>query len=211
MPRIPGWLAPAIVFALVVNTVLLTAAVLLSREAESRKQDITAPTGINMVELSAPEPPAEEKAHEPEPPKKEEAKPDLGPDLFQPDFGSDLGGLGAEGAIAIDLSGGAHSELKQDFVFEAFELDQPPRAVVKTAPMYPFRAREQGVEGVVQVKILVKDDGSVGEVRIIDARPKDIFEESVLAAVPNWRFEPGVIQGKRVTSWVITALHFKLN
>jgi protein TonB len=209
--RLPKWLPSALAFALAANTLLLTGAVFLSNEAESKKQDITAPT--QLVVLSAPEeaPPAEEKTAEPEPPRREEAKPDLGPDLFQPDFGGDLAGLAGEGAIAIDLSGGANTEMKQEFVFEAFELDQPPRPMVKTAPMYPFRAREQGVEGVVQVKILVREDGTVGEVLIVDARPKDIFEEAVLAAVPNWKFEPGVIQGKRVTSWVVTALHFKLN
>ena len=211
MPKLPKWLPPAFAFAVAANTLLLTAAVLLSSEAESKKQDITAPT--QLVVLSAPQeaPPAEEKSVEPEPPKREEAKPDLGPDLFQPDFGGDLGGLGGEGAIAIDLSGGANTDMKQELVWETFELDTPARAIVKTAPMYPFRAREQGVEGVVQVKILVREDGTVGEVLIIDSRPKDIFDEAVLATVPNWKFEPGVIQGKKVASWVVTALHFKLN
>jgi periplasmic protein TonB len=209
--RLPKWLPAAFAFALGANTLLLTGAVLLSKPAESMKQDITAPT--QLVVLSAPQeaPPAEEKALEPEPPRREEAKPDIGPDLFQPDFGGDLAGLGGEGAIAIDLSGGANTDMKQEFVFEAFELDTPARAIVKTAPMYPFKAREQGVEGVVQVKILVREDGTVGEVLIIDARPKDVFEEAVLACVPNWRFEPGVIQGKRVASSLVTALHFKLN
>lgn len=211
MLGIPKWLPPALGFALAVNVLLLTGAVLLSGEAESAKQDMTAPTGVNLMQLAAPEPPAEEEAAEPEPPKKEEAKPDLAPDLFQPDFGGDLGGLATQGAIAIDLTGGANSAMKTDFVFESYELDQAPRAVVKMPPVYPFRAREKGVEGVVQVKILVKEDGTVGEVLIMDARPPDIFEESVLVAVPRWRFEPGVIGGKKVTSWVVTALHFKLN
>jgi protein TonB len=211
MNGLPRWLPPALGFSLAANALLLTGAVLLSKEAQSKKQDITMPMQVDLAAPPEPTPPAEEQGSEPEPPTREEPRPDLGPDLFQPDFGGDLGGLGAEGAIAIDLSGGAHTEAKPDFVFEAFELDQPPRAVVKSAPVYPFRAREQGVEGVVQVKILVREDGSVGEVLIIDSRPKDVFDESVLTAVPNWRFEPGVIQGKKVTSWVITALHFKLN
>jgi protein TonB len=164
------------------------------------------------MQLAPPEPPAEGQAEEPEPPKKEEAKPDLGPDLFQPDFSPDFGAMaGAGAAIAIDLTGGANSAMKKDFVFESYELDQAPRAVVKMPPVYPFKAREQGVEGVVQVKILVKEDGTVGEVLIMDARPADTFEEAVLVAVPRWRFEPGVIGGKKVTSWVVTALHFKLN
>jgi protein TonB len=211
MFRLPRWLLLAFAFGLAVNVFLLTGAAVLSGEAGSPEQDITAPTGVNLMQL-APEPPAEEEAADPEPPKKEEARPDLGPDLFQPEFSPDLSGLGGAGAaIAIDLTGGANSVMKQDFVFESYELDQAPRPVVKVQPVYPLRARHQGVEGVVQVKILVKEDGTVGEVLIMDARPPDTFEEAVLVAVPRWRFEPGVVGGKKVASWVVTALHFKLN
>lgn len=208
---IPRWFPQAFAFALVVNALLFAGVVLLAGEIKSEKQDITAPTGVNLMNLAPPEPPAEEAAKEPEPPKREVAKPDIAPDLFQPDLGADLGGLATQGAIAIDLTGGANTAMKQDFVFESYELDQAPRAVVKMQPVYPFKARQQGIEGVVQVKILVKEDGSVGEVLIMDARPPDVFEDAVMVAVPRWRFEPGVVGGKKVTSWVITALHFKLN
>ena len=212
MGRIPTWLPPTLGFAIAVNLLLLGGATFLSGEAKSQDQDITAPTGVNLMNLAPPEPPVEEDAQEPEPPKKEEAKPDLGPDLFQPEFTPDFAGMaGAGSAIAIDLTGGANTALKQDFVFESYELDQAPRPVVKIPPTYPFKAREQGIEGVVQVKLLVKEDGTVGEVLIMDARPPDIFEDAVLLSVSKWRFEPGVIGGKKVTSWVITALHFKLN
>lgn len=212
MFRTSSWLLPAFAFAIVVNVLLLTGAAVLSGEADSQEQDITAPMAVNTLNFDQTPPPPEEEAAEPEAPKREEAKPDLGPDLFQPDFAPDFGGMGGAGdAIAIDLTGGANSAMKTDFVFESYELDQAPRAVVKMPPVYPFRARSQGIEGVVQVKILVKEDGTVGEVLIMDARPPDTFEDAVLVAVPRWRFEPGVIGGKKVTSWVITALHFKLN
>jgi len=206
------WLPPALGFALAVNALLLTGAAVLSGEASSQDQDITAPMQVNTLNFEQTPPPADEEAAEPEAPKQEQPKPDLGPDLFQPDFAPDFGGFdGGGAAIAIDLTGGANTALKQSFVFESYELDQAPRPVVKVPPTYPFKAREQGVEGVVQVKILVKEDGTVGEVLIMDARPPDTFEDAVLMAVPRWRFEPGVIGGKKVTSWVITALHFKLN
>jgi periplasmic protein TonB len=202
----------ALAFGIAVNVLLLTGAAVLSGEADGQDQDITAPMAVNTLNFEQTPPPADEEAEEPEAPKREEAKPDLGPDLFQPDFAPDFGGMGGAGdAIAIDLTGGANSAMKGAFVFESYELDQAPRAVVKMPPVYPFKAREQGIEGVVQVKILVKEDGTVGEVLIVDARPPDTFEESVLVAVPRWRFEPGVIGGKKVTSWVVTALHFKLN
>ncbi len=211
MPRLPSWLPTAFLVAVAINVALLAGAALLAGDVESADQDITAPTNVDLV-MTETEPPAPEtEAPDQAPPKKEEAKPDIAPDLFQPDFGSDLGGLSSEGAIVIDLTGGAKSAMKGDFVFESYELDQAPRAVVKMPPVYPFKAREQGIEGVVQVKILVKEDGTVGEVLVVDARPPDTFDEAVLMAVPKWRFEPGVIGGKKVTSWVVTALHFKLN
>ena len=113
--------------------------------------------------------------------------------------------------MVINLGGATEGMTAKNLVFESYELDQAPRAVVKMQPVYPFKARQQGIEGVVQVKILVREDGSVGEVQIMDSRPKDVFDDAVLIAVPRWRFEPGVIGGKKVTSWVVTALHFKLN
>jgi len=185
MLRFPKWLPPAFLFAVGINALLLTGAVLLSGEAESADQDITVPTNVDLL-MTQEEPPApESEAPDQAPPKPQEAKPDLAPDLFQPDFGADLGGLAGEGAIAIDLTGGANSAMKKDFVFESYELDQAPRAVVKMPPVYPFKARDQGVEGVVQVKILVNEDGTVGEVLIVDARPPDTFDEAVLMAVPK--------------------------
>lgn len=208
MSRVPKWVLPVFV-AVAVNFLLLTSAVLLTRE-DRVAQDITAPTGVKLITLAAPEPPRQEEMQEPEPPR-EEPKPDLAPDLWTPDLGADLGGLGGIGGVAIDLGGASGGDMDNKFVFESYELDQAPRPVVKTPPVYPFRAREQGVEGVVQVKILVNADGSVGEVLIMDARPPDTFDNAVLAAVPNWRFEPGVIGGKRVTAWVVTALRFQLN
>jgi len=212
MFRIPKWLVPAAIIALVANGGLLATALFLTHDKPVRKQDITAPTAVSLINLAAPEAPQEQETGEPAKPT-EEPRPDLGPDLFQPDFAPELAALGAAGgdAVVINLGGATERVAKTDFVFESYELDQAPRAVVKTPPVYPFRAREQGVEGVVQVKILVSEDGSVGEVLIVDSRPKDIFDDAVLMAVPKWRFEPGVIGGKKVTSWVVTALHFKLN
>ena len=211
--KLPGWLFPAGGVALCVNAGLLGMALFLSHEEIERKQDISSPVGINMLgEMTQEEPEQEQQIAEPEKPK-EEPRPDLGPDLFEADIAPELAALGAAAgnAVSINLGGATQGLSKEKFVFETYELDQAPRAVVKTPPVYPYKAREQHVEGVVQIKILVRDDGSVGEVLVLDSRPKDVFDDAVLAAVPRWRFEPGKVGGKTVTSWVVTALHFKLN
>jgi len=116
---------------------------------------------------------------------------------------SDTGGAVAVTAPASDESAGAPA-------FESYELDKPPAVSERVQPEYPYTAREKSIEGAVQVKILVLQDGSVGRVLILDARPKGIFEEAVNRAVARWRFTPGTIRGKVVTSWVVTTIHFDL-
>ena len=45
---------------------------------------------------------------------------------------------------------------------------------------------------------LVRADGSIGEVTILEATPAGVFEETVLETVPSWKFSPGVIDGRPV-------------
>lgn len=211
--RFPKWILPAGAVALCANGALLGMALFLTHHDISKRQDITNPTPVTTFEMTPEATPEQQDAAEPAKPK-DEPKPDLGKDdSFEADISADLAGMGSGlgDAVAINLGGATEGVSAKHLVFESYELDQPPRPVVKAPPQYPMKARQDGIEGVVQVKILVRDDGSVGEVQIIDSRPKDVFDDAVLSAVPRWRFEPGVIGGKKVTSWVVTALHFKLN
>jgi protein TonB len=204
--RFANWLIQAAIISLVVNVALLGTAALLTRE-RTVKPDLETGGSISLVNLEPPEPPEPEEIDEPEPPKPE-PKQDFTPDLVQPSLST---AASIEGGIAINLSGIGGGDMVEEFVFESYELDQPPQPVVKTPPVYPFKAREQGIEGVVQVKILVRADGTVGEVQILAARPEGLFEETTLKTVPQWRFRPGTIEGKAVTAWVVTAVHFRLN
>lgn len=204
--KAPTWLIPAALISLVVNVALLGTAALLTRE-RTVKPDIETAGSISLVNLEPPEPPEPEKVDEPEPPP-EQPREDFQPDLIQPSLTAPAA---FNGGIAVNLGGIGGGDMAEEFVFESFELDQPPQPVVKTPPAYPFEAREQGIEGVVQVKILVRSDGTVGEVQILAARPEGLFEETTLKTVPQWRFRPGTIKGKPVTAWVVTAVHFRLN
>jgi protein TonB len=202
----PVWIIPAVGGAILAN--LLSLAVVSFLTSERRlPEDITDPIGVNLVELATPEAPKEEEVKEPPPPKPQQHE-DFTPDLVRPN----LAGLtDLFDGIAIDLDGLGGGDMAEEFVFEAYELDQPPQAVAKIPPVYPYKAREQGIEGAVQVKMLVNSDGTVGRVQVLDARPKGLFEDAVMNAVPKWRFNPGVIDGQPVTAWVVTTLRFTLD
>lgn len=161
---------------------------------------------IRLVSLTPPEPPQQEEIKEPEKPPPQQ-KLDFTPDLIRPELMM-AGGLDV--GVSVDLGDLGRPDTEENFVFEAYELDEPPRPVARPV-VYPFKAREQGIEGVVQVKLLINIDGSVGQVIVMDARPKGIFEDSVKKSAPKWKFSPGKIEGKPVTAWVVTSVRFELN
>jgi TonB family protein len=211
--RFPRWIFPAGFVALCANGALLGTALFLTHTRPLQRQDITSPGGVTTFDMAPEEAPAAQTVQEPTKPP-EQPRPDLGSDLANDiDLNAELQALGNIGGagVSINLGGATTAMAKKDLVFEQYELDQAPRPVVKIPPVYPGKARSDGVEGVVQVKFLVRDDGTVGDVQIVDSRPKDVFDDAVINAIQKWRFDPGVIGGKRVSSWVITALHFKLN
>jgi len=199
---------PALLAAFLINLVIFGLASLLTRE-RGLPDDLLDSVGINLVNLAIPEPPEPEKVKEPPKPPTQQ-KPDFAPDLVKPPL-LDAGAFDL-GAVAIDIDGvQENANLGGDIIFNAYELDQEPQAVVRVPPIYPYRAREQGIEGKVLVQLLVNADGSVGQVIIQDARPKGVFEEAVLRTLPTWKFNPGKVEGVPVTAWVVTTVNFELN
>ena len=198
--------ATVVVVALAVNIGLLLTASLLTSERPP-VQDISEPQAINLIKLkdNAPPPP------EPEPEIKEpEEKPQLDfmPELASPSMsGPDPMDI----QIALDPSLFAGGPTQGEFIFNGDDLDQPPRQMVRTPPAYPYSARQRNIEGEVQVKLLVRADGSVANVTILNAKPEGVFETAVKEAVPNWKFTPGKIDGRAVPSWVVTNVVFVLS
>ncbi|WP_108446883.1 energy transducer TonB [Halomonas denitrificans] len=61
----------------------------------------------------------------------------------------------------------------------------------RVPPSYPRRAQRRGLEGHVVVEFLIRPDGRVksGSVRVVEARPRHVFDEAATRAVADWRFE----------------------
>lgn len=194
---------PTLVVALLLNALLLATAALLSRERPV-VQDLSDPVAVNLIRIKETPPPREEKPREipkPRPKPKVDFMPKLvKPSLLQPAV------VGV--SVQVDPSLLQGSLDRGDFIFNSGDLDQPPRAVVRTEPVYPYRARQRNISGEVKVKLLVQADGSVGSVEILAARPAGIFEDAVMKAVPQWRFSPGTIDGSNVPAWVVTTVRF---
>ena len=94
--------------------------------------------------------------------------------------------------------------------FSVDQLDGPLTTLTRIPPVYPIAARKRGIEGWVKVAFIVDETGRVGDITILDAKPKDLFDQSVERCVRGWRFKPGTVEGIPVKAKVETVIDFKL-
>lgn len=85
----------------------------------------------------------------------------------------------------------------------------PPVAMAGNArPEYPAEARAAGIEGIVLVKYVVTESGSVADVKVFKGPPE--LANVCVAAVRSWRFTPALLEGKPVSVVRIARFPFKI-
>ena len=86
-----------------------------------------------------------------------------------------------------------------------------PRLMREVKPNYTADAMRAQVEGLVELEILVLEDGSVGNVRIVRSLDSRFgLDQEAINAVRRWRFDPGRRLGKAVATRVGVELSFNL-
>jgi protein TonB len=86
---------------------------------------------------------------------------------------------------------------------------EPPRLLREVRADYTEDARRRGVSGDVVLEIVVRRDGSVGDVKVLQGLTGGLNDRAV-QAVRQWRFEPARRQGAEVDVIVEVAVEFKL-
>ncbi len=89
-------------------------------------------------------------------------------------------------------------------------LDSPPRARSQIQPLYPARARSDGVTGKVLVDFVVDTAGHVSSASIVRST-NPVFDSPTLRAVRSWNFEPGLLHGKPTSFRMRIPIVFSLN
>jgi protein TonB len=88
----------------------------------------------------------------------------------------------------------------------------PPRVIAasQTAPAYPPAALAGRFDGLVELRVTVRPDGTVGDVDVLWCdHPQLGFEEASVAAVRRWRFRPARRAGEIVESDTTLRLTFR--
>ena len=83
--------------------------------------------------------------------------------------------------------------------------------LVRINPEYPRKARMLGIEGWVILQFTITEMGTVVNIKVIDSRPKDMFEQAAVQAVSRWKYQALVENGEAMRQDNIQVqLDFKL-
>jgi TonB family protein len=80
--------------------------------------------------------------------------------------------------------------------------------VHKVDPEYPAAARQEKLQGVILLDVVVGRDGSVLETRAMNG--PDVLAQAAMEALRWWKFEPYTVKGKPAVVETTVAVEFKL-
>ena len=88
--------------------------------------------------------------------------------------------------------------------------DDPPQLTRMVTPTYPERAKKAGVEGRVDLSIVVDEKGNVVEADVVAATPAGYFEQAAREAVLRWKYKPARLRGRAVRARTSQSVYFSL-
>jgi protein TonB len=83
--------------------------------------------------------------------------------------------------------------------------------LVRMPAQYPSKAKRRNIEGFVKARLEVNALGTVDSVKIIDSKPKGVFERSAIRALYKYKFKPQIINGKPQAQTVTQTLDYVLD
>jgi TonB family protein len=86
---------------------------------------------------------------------------------------------------------------------------QPPSATRKVEPEYTKEARTAGIEGTVVLYLEIGTDGRARRIRVIRGLGFGL-DRKAIEALRQWRFDPGMKNGKLVTTPATIEIDFRL-
>lgn len=92
---------------------------------------------------------------------------------------------------------------------DAAGIDEPALRV-RVEPYYPVALRRSGVEGTAILRVVVRADGSVGRVEVVDST-HPAFSVAAMDAVTQWRYAPAIRMGEAVDAYREVRVEFRAN
>lgn len=108
----------------------------------------------------------------------------------------------------VDTLTATEKELKGRLV-STTTVDRPPRLKRIVKPEYTPEMEENGIEGVVKIKVLIDSDGTVKDAVALNDIGFGAAQRAVEAGM-QWEFEPAIRDGEPVAVRIVVSVRFRL-
>ena len=99
----------------------------------------------------------------------------------------------------------------QGQVYKMGDLDTRPAVTKEVKPDYTAEAKAERIQGSVWLKVVVKSDGTVGDVQVTRSLDTEHgLDNQAVTAMKQWEFTPGTKADKPVDSEVTVEMTFTL-
>ena len=85
-----------------------------------------------------------------------------------------------------------------------------PRLIKEIAPRYTSEALRNGIQGAVWLEVVVTAEGRTSEIRVVRSLDRGGLDDEAVAAVAQWRFEPGRLAAVPVDVLVTIRVDFSI-
>jgi protein TonB len=102
----------------------------------------------------------------------------------------------------------ATSSTEQEQVLQLSAAAAEGNLLHRVEPEYPEDARQQQIQGAVELDVLIGEDGTVRDVHVVSG-PSQLAQSST-DAVKQWRFKPGSNNGRPAEMQTRVTLNFRL-
>ena len=92
-------------------------------------------------------------------------------------------------------------------IYRGREVHQKARLLSRPEPPYTEKARKNGVEGNVEIMLILSSTGKLKVLHIRKGLPDGLTEQALKAA-KKIKFEPAMVDGKPVSSFILAEYHF---
>ena len=96
-----------------------------------------------------------------------------------------------------------------EHIVSAKDADEKAQITKKPAPDYTREARRNGIQGFVNLRVLLSANGEVSRIRVIKGLPAGLTENAMRAAC-KIQFKPGTKDGQPVSMWLTAEYVFRL-
>jgi TonB family protein len=103
----------------------------------------------------------------------------------------------------------ASSRSSPQIPFQLTDDLEAPTVIKDMRPAYSLETMRDRVQGTVVMRIVIRDDGTVGDVDVIKPLHPDL-DQSAVAAARHWLFRPATKGGQPVAVFVTLEMNFRI-